>query len=237
MALAGVLFKDEERIGRDAVRTGAGAAWSEHHHDLSHGTERLFKPGYVANLVSSWIPALDGVETTLSAGATVADIGCGHGASILVMAAAFPRSTFVGFDYDPESIETARTRAAEQGVTNRVRFEVPAANDFPGAGYAVVTVFDALLDMGDPLSAAEHIHASLAPSGTFLCRLPARWDQVAAGFASGMGPPRCQSWDHLRIHRCRPRNHSAGSPNRRPDGVQGGIGGPDQRGVAALVEG
>ena len=178
MALAGVLFKDEERIGRDAVRTGAGVAWGEHHHDLSHGTERLFKPGYVANLVSSWIPALDGVESALFAGATVADIGCGHGASTLVMAAAYPRSTFVGFDYDPDSIEMARQRAAEQGVSDRVRFEVAAADDFPGAGYALVTVFDALHDMGDPLSAAEHIHASLAPNGTFLVVEPMAGETV-----------------------------------------------------------
>lgn len=178
MALAGVLFKDEERIGRDAVRTGVGAAWGEHHHDLSHGTERLFKPGYVANLVSSWIPALNGVESALLAGATVADIGCGHGASTLVMATAYPMSTFVGFDYDPLSIETARTRAAEQGLGDRVRFEVAAAHDYPGAGYALVTVFDALHDMGDPLGAAEHIHASLAPNGTFLVVEPMAGETV-----------------------------------------------------------
>jgi hypothetical protein len=119
------------------VRTGAGAAWGEQHHDLSHGTERLFTPGYAANLVSSWIPALNGVESALRAGATVADIG--HGASTLVMAAAYPKSSFVGFDYDAGSIEVAQARAQEQGLSDRVRFQVAAANDFPGSGYALAT--------------------------------------------------------------------------------------------------
>jgi SAM-dependent methyltransferase len=178
MALAGVLFKDEERIGRDAVRTGTGVTWGEHHHDLAHGTERLFKPGYVANLVSSWIPALHGVEAALHAGVAVADIGCGHGASTLVMAEAYPKSTFIGFDYDPGSIDIARQRAADQGLSNRVRFEVATADDFPGAGYALVTVFDALHDMGDPLSAAQHIHASLAHNGTFLVVEPMAGETV-----------------------------------------------------------
>ncbi|HEX6419914.1 MAG TPA: methyltransferase domain-containing protein [Acidimicrobiales bacterium] len=168
MALAGVLFKDEERVVRDAVRTGAGVGWHEHHDDLFHGTERLFKPGYVTNLVQSWIPALDGVDAALRAGARVADIGCGHGASTIVMAEAYPGSTFVGFDYHPESIDIARRRAAEAGVADRVTFEVASAADYPGEGYALACVFDALHDMGDPVGAAAHIRASLADDGTFL---------------------------------------------------------------------
>lgn len=178
MALAGVLFKDEERIGRNAVCTGAGVMWGEHHHDLFHGTERLFKPGYVANLISSWIPALHGVEAALRAGGTVADIGCGHGASTLVMAEAYPKSTFVGFDYDPGSIDIARDRAAEQGLGDRVRFEVASAADYPGNDYTLITVFDALHDMGDPLGAAQHVHASLATPGTFLVVEPMAGETV-----------------------------------------------------------
>jgi SAM-dependent methyltransferase len=179
LSLAAVAVKDEERLGRDAVRTGAGVGWHEHHHDLFHGTERLFKPGYVANLVSSWIPALDGVEAKLHAGATVADIGCGHGASTIVLAEAYPASTIVGFDYHAESIEIARTRAAEAGVGDRVRFEVSGAADFGGAGYDLACVFDALHDMGDPVGAAAHIRESLAPDGTFLLVEPMAGETLA----------------------------------------------------------
>jgi len=168
MSLAAVVMKDEERLSRDAVRTGAGVRWDEHHHDLFHGTERLFKPGYVTNLVSSWIPALDGVEAKLRAGATVADIGCGHGASTIVLAQAYPASTIVGFDYHAESIEVARKRAAEAGVGDRVRFEVASAAEIPGSGYDLACVFDALHDMGDPVGAAARIREVLAPDGTFL---------------------------------------------------------------------
>jgi hypothetical protein len=131
MALAAAVMKDEGRLGRDAFRTGAGIAWHDHHPDLFSGTERLFKPGYVANLVPSWIPALDGVEAKLTAGATVAGIGCGHGASTIVMAEAYPRSTFVGSDYHDGSIETARVRVAAAGVADRVRFETAAAARIP----------------------------------------------------------------------------------------------------------
>lgn len=178
MELAGVLFKDEESLVRDAVRTGAGVGWSEHHHDLFHGTERLFKPGYIANLVQSWIPSLDGVAEKLTAGATVADIGCGHGASTVVLAQAFPNSTIVGFDFHAGSIEVARKRAAEAGVADRVRFEVAGAADYPGDGYALACVFDALHDMGDPVGAAAHIRASLAGDGTFLLVEPMAGESV-----------------------------------------------------------
>ncbi|MEA3020772.1 MAG: hypothetical protein QOI47_2296 [Actinomycetota bacterium] len=179
MSLAAVLFKDEERVGREAVRTGAGVGWFEHHDDLFHGTERLFKPGYVANLVPAWIPALEGVEAKLTAGATVADVGCGHGASTIVLAQAFPQSTIVGFDYHAESIDIARKRAAEAGVADRVRFEVASAADFPGEGYELVCVFDALHDMGDPVEAASHIRSTLASDGTLLVVEPMAGETVA----------------------------------------------------------
>ncbi len=179
MQLAGVLFKDEERVLRDAVRTGRGVSWAEHHHDLFHGTERLFRPGYTANLVSAWLPALDGVVEQLTAGATVADIGCGHGASTIVMATAFPESSFVGFDFHEESIDVARQRAAQAGVADRVRFEVATAEDFPGEGYALVCVFDALHDMGRPVAAARHIRRSLAGDGAFLLVEPMAGETLA----------------------------------------------------------
>jgi SAM-dependent methyltransferase len=167
MTLAISVAKDEERI-RDAFRTGAGFGWHEHHHDLFLGTERLFKPGYIGNLLSSWIPALDGVEAKLQAGTTVADLGCGHGSSTILLAQAFPQSTFVGFDYHEGSIDTARKRAAEAGVADRVSFEVASAAGFSGTGYGLVCIFDALHDMGDPVAAARHIHQALAPDGTWL---------------------------------------------------------------------
>jgi SAM-dependent methyltransferase len=171
LQLAASVIKDEERLGRDAVRTGKGIGWHEHHHDLFAGTERLFKPGYVTNLVSSWIPALDGVEDKLRAGASVADIGCGFGASTIVLAQAYPQSRITGFDYHAESIDVARKRAAEAGVADRVSFEVAGAGDFPataGEGYDLVCVFDALHDLGDPVGAAAHVRDVLAPDGTFL---------------------------------------------------------------------
>ncbi|HVE62264.1 MAG TPA: class I SAM-dependent methyltransferase [Mycobacteriales bacterium] len=179
LSIAGVLFKDEERLLRQAVRTGAGVGWHEHHQDLFDGTERLFKPGYVGNLVSSWIPALDGVEARLVAGGSVADIGCGHGASTIVLAQAYPKSTFLGVDYHAESIEVARKRAAEAGVADRVRFEVASAADYAGSGFDLACVFDALHDMGDPLQAAAHIRASLADSGTLLLVEPMAGETVS----------------------------------------------------------
>ena len=166
MTLTASIFKDEERI-RDRFTTGR-FGWHEHHQDLFDGTERLFKPGYVANLVSSWIPSLDGVEDRLRAGATVADIGCGHGSSTILLAQEYPASTIVGFDFHPESIEAAKKRAADAGVGDRVRFEVASAQDYPGADYELVCIFDALHDMGDPLGAARHILQSLAPGGTWM---------------------------------------------------------------------
>jgi SAM-dependent methyltransferase len=179
LVLAAAILKDEERLGRDAFQTGAGVGWHEHHHDLFTNTERLFKPGYIANLVSSWIPALDGVEAKLRAGARVADVACGYGASTIVMARAYPESTFVGFDYHGASITQASKRAAEAGVADRVRFETAAADEYAGLGYDLVCVFDALHDLGDPVGAAAHIRNSLAPDGTLLVVEPMAGETVA----------------------------------------------------------
>ena len=162
-----------------AFRTGAGIGWHQHDHTLFHGTERFFRPGYVANLATSWLPALDGVVDRLAAGASVADLGCGHGASTILMAQQFPTSTFVGFDYHEESIAVARQRAVEAGVDDRVRFEVASAASYPGGDYDLVTVFDALHDMGDPVGAARHVLASLAPDGTWMIVEPFAHDDLA----------------------------------------------------------
>jgi SAM-dependent methyltransferase len=177
MTIAASTAKDEEKVCQ-AFKTGAGLGWHEHHHDLFHGTERLFKPGYVANLVSQWIPALDGVEEVLHAGGSIADLGCGHGASTILLAQAYPAATVTGFDYHQASIDVARKRAAEAGVADRAHFEVASAQDFPGHGYDLVCIFDALHDMGDPLGAARHICGSLAPNGTFLLVEPMAGERV-----------------------------------------------------------
>jgi SAM-dependent methyltransferase len=175
--LATALIKDEEKISRAFV-DGHGVGWHEHHHDLFAGTERFFRPGYVANLVSAWIPALDGVEAKLQAGALVADIGCGHGASTILMAQAFPRSELVGFDYHEPSIEHARRAAAEAGVDARVSFEVAPAKQYPGDGYDLVCMFDCLHDMGDPVGAAAHVLSTLAADGTWLIVEPYAGDRL-----------------------------------------------------------
>jgi SAM-dependent methyltransferase len=168
MTLAASTAKDEAKV-RDAFRSGRGFGWHEHHHDLFHGTEGLFKPGYSANLVSQWLPALDGVVEKLAAGgARVADLGCGHGASTVLLAEAFPSATVFGFDYHQASIDIARKRAAEAGLADVVEFEVATAQAFPGDGYDLVCVLDALHDMGDPAGAARRIHDALAPDGTWL---------------------------------------------------------------------
>jgi SAM-dependent methyltransferase len=170
-------LRDAPRI-TEAFRSGAGVGWHEHDHGVFEGCERFFRPGYAAHLVDAWIPALDGVEDRLRAGATVADVGCGHGASTILMAEAFPASQFVGFDYHEESIEQARERARAAGVADRVRFEVSPAAGYPGGGYDLVTTFDCLHDMGDPVGAAQHVLASLAPEGTWLIVEPFAGDHV-----------------------------------------------------------
>jgi SAM-dependent methyltransferase len=163
----------------DAFRTGAGMGWHEHHDDVPLGCELFFRPGYLANLVPSWIPALDGVEAKLAAGARVADVGCGLGASTVLLARAFPSSTFSGSDYHAASIELARKRAAEAGVEDRTTFDVATAQDFPCTGYDLVATFDCLHDMGDPLGAARHVREALAPDGTWLIVEPYAGDAVA----------------------------------------------------------
>jgi SAM-dependent methyltransferase len=172
------LIKDEEKI-TEAFVNGRGVGWHEHHHDLFTGTERFFRPGYAANLVSSWIPALDGVQAKLEAGASVADVGCGHGASTILMAQAFPRSQFVGFDYHGPSIEHAREAARRAGLDGHVRFEVAPAKEYPGAAYDLVTMFDCLHDMGEPVGAAAHVRSSLASDGTWMIVEPYAGDRLA----------------------------------------------------------
>ena len=168
----------KEREIEDAFRTGEGMGWHEHDHRLFHGTERFFRPGYRAHLVPEWIPALEGVQEKLQRGAKVADVGCGHGASTILMAQAFPNSEFSGFDYHEVSIEQARMRAGAAGLGDRIVFEVAAAKDFPGKDYDLVCVFDCLHDMGDPLGAAEHIHDVLDPDGTWMIVEPYAKDRV-----------------------------------------------------------
>ena len=162
----------------EAARSGAGYGWHEHDTDVHVGCERFFRPSYHAHLVAEWLPALDGVTDKLTQGATVADVGCGHGASTILMAQAFPASTFVGSDYHPESIEIARTRAAEAGVADRVRFEIAPANGFGGTGFSLVTMFDCLHDMGDPVGAARHVRSALADDGTWMVVEPMAGDHV-----------------------------------------------------------
>jgi 2-polyprenyl-3-methyl-5-hydroxy-6-metoxy-1,4-benzoquinol methylase len=165
--LATSTIKDEPRI-REAFRTGTDFGWHEHHHDMFEGCERFFRPGYAANLISAWLPALDDVDEKLRAGASVADVGCGHGASTILMAQRYPSSHFVGFDYHAESIEQANERARSLGIGDRLRFVVAPAKKYPGSSYELVTMFDCLHDMGDPVGAARHVLESLAPDGTWL---------------------------------------------------------------------
>jgi SAM-dependent methyltransferase len=175
LALGSVV--DSPRI-TEAAKTGTGIGWHDHAHDVHEGCERFFRPGYNANLVDAWLPALDGVVAKLEQGASVADVGCGHGASTILMAQAFPASSFVGFDYYPDSITTARERAEQAGVGDRIRFELATADSFPGGGYDLVTMFDCLHDMGDPVGAARHVRDALAPDGTWMIVEPAAGDRV-----------------------------------------------------------
>ncbi len=163
----------------EAFRSGQGMGWHEHDEDVFAGCELFFKPGYVGNLTSSWIPALDGVHDKLVAGARVADIGCGLGASTVLMATAFPSSRVFGSDYHEGSVDLARKRAAQAGVTERAVFEVASAQTFTGTGYDLVTSFDCLHDMGDPLGAARHVRRALAPDGTWMIVEPAAADDVS----------------------------------------------------------
>jgi SAM-dependent methyltransferase len=161
-----------------AARTGAGFGWHEHGSDVHEGCERFFRPGYNANLIGAWLPALDGVVAKLERGAVVADVGCGHGSSAILMAQHFPNSVFAGSDYHAGSIETARRRAQEAGVADRVRFEIAPAAAYDGIGYDLVTMFDCLHDMGDPAGAARHVRGTLKPDGTWMIVEPMAADRV-----------------------------------------------------------
>jgi 2-polyprenyl-3-methyl-5-hydroxy-6-metoxy-1,4-benzoquinol methylase len=175
--LAVAAVKSEGRI-EQAFRSGEGVGWHEHDPELFRGTERFFRPGYAANLMTSWIPALDGVEEKLKAGARVADVGCGHGASTILMAKAFPKSTFQGFDYHGRSIDYARKAASEAGVSDRVTFEVAKAKDYPGRDYDFVTFFDCLHDMGDPVGASAHVLETLKSDGVWMLVEPFAGDKL-----------------------------------------------------------
>jgi SAM-dependent methyltransferase len=168
-------WADEERL-TEAFRTGAGIGWHEHDHRLFTGTERFFRPGYQANLVEAWLPALDGVLEKLRSGARVADVGCGYGAATILLGTSFPASTVTGFDYHQGSIASARRRAQEAAVSDRVQFEVAGAVDFTG-DYDLVCLFDCLHDMGDPVAAARHIREQLTPDGTLLLVEPRAGDR------------------------------------------------------------
>ncbi|HXJ36226.1 MAG TPA: class I SAM-dependent methyltransferase [Candidatus Eisenbacteria bacterium] len=171
------MFTDAPKV-LEAFRTGNGVGWHEHHHDLFQGTERFFRTGYNANLTASWIPALDGVEANLRRGARVADVGCGHGASTIIMARAYPKSTFVGFDFHQPSIVAARQHAEHADVSDRVSFETASAKDYAGTDYDLVCVFDALHDMGDPVGVATHVLETLKPDGTWLLVEPFAGDRL-----------------------------------------------------------
>ncbi|OWV61228.1 SAM-dependent methyltransferase [Rhizobium sp. N122] len=171
------MWMDEPKV-TDAFRTGEGLGWHEHSTCLFRGTERFFRPGYNSHLVAEWIPALAGVEDKLKAGAKVADVGCGHGASTILMAQAYPASHFTGFDYHGPSIEKAKAAAKEAGVGDRVTFEQSRAAEFPGRGYDMVAMFDCLHDMGDPVGAGQHVKETLGPNGTWLIVEPFAHDHL-----------------------------------------------------------
>ncbi|RUM27091.1 class I SAM-dependent methyltransferase [Rhizobium vallis] len=171
------MWMDEPKIA-EAFRTGTGLGWHEHSTCLFRGTERFFRPGYNSHLVNEWIPALAGMDEKLKAGANVADVGCGHGASTILMAQAYPASHFTGFDYHGPSIERAKAAAQEAGVADRVTFEQGRASEFPGRSYDMVAMFDCLHDMGDPVGAGRHVKETLAPNGTWLIVEPFAHDHL-----------------------------------------------------------
>ena len=175
--VASSLWLDEDKVA-DVFRSGEGIAWSDHHHRLFCGSEALFRPGYKAHLTSTWIKSLDGVEDKLKAGAKVADVGCGHGASTIVLAQEYPNSTFYGFDNHKESVEIARQRAKDAGVNGNIHFSVANAKDFSESDFDLICFMDCLHDMGDPVGAAQHAKQSLKANGTVLLVEPAAGDTV-----------------------------------------------------------
>lgn len=176
-SVVSTMYLDKDKIVK-AMRGDGALPWGDHHPCMFSGTERFFRPGYRAHLVSSWLPALEGVVPRLQAGAQVADVGCGHGASTVVMAQAFPKSRFFAFDYHAPSIETARKRAAEAGVSDRVRFEVASAKSYVGRDFDLICFFDCLHDMGDPEGAARHALEALKPDGAVLLVEPFANDKL-----------------------------------------------------------
>ena len=177
--IASANYKDEARL-RDAFRSGKGVGWHERNVDLFEGTSKFFRPNYVGNLISSWLPAMEGVVPKLEAGARVADVGCGYGSSTLLMAEAYPRSSFIGFDYHKTSIDAARAGAEEARAVERVKFEVASAQEFPGPAYDLITFFDCLHDMSDPVGAAKHVKKMLRPGGTWMVVEPFAEGALAA---------------------------------------------------------
>jgi len=175
--LAQATVKSESRI-TEAFRSGKGMGWHEHDPALFEGTERFFRPGYAMNLVSTWIPALEGVQAKLEKGGRVADVGCGHGASTILMAKAFPASRFAGFDYHQGSVEWARKAAKREGLGERVTFEVAGAGNYPGSDYDLVAFFDSLHDMGDPVGIGSHVRRSLGSEGTWMLVEPFAHDRL-----------------------------------------------------------
>ena len=176
--VVGACFTDIDKV-LDAFRGDGALPWGEHHHRLFHGTEKFFRPGYKAHLTTAWLPALDGIVAKLEAGAKVADVGCGHGASTIIMAETYSKSRFFGFDIHVPSVEVARTRAAEAGVEDRVTFTAAAAKGYAERGFDLICFFDCLHDMGDPVGAARHAHQALSDDGTVLLVEPFAGDSVA----------------------------------------------------------
>jgi SAM-dependent methyltransferase len=177
LQVAASTIKDADLVA-EAIRTGGGVPWQDHHDDLFVGTDRFFKPNYIANLVDAWLPALDGVVAKLEAGASVADVGCGYGSSTILMATAYPKSWFLGVDPHRPSIEAARKAAAQAGLADQCRFDVATAKDYPSSGYDLVMFFDSLHDMGDPVGAARHVRQSLANDGTWMIVEPRAADRL-----------------------------------------------------------
>lgn len=171
------LIKAQDHV-TDLFRTGKGMAWGEHDHDLFPGAERFWRSGYIGNLVDSWIPSLEGSKAKLEAGAIVVDVGCGYGASLILLAKAFPRSRFFGFDTHAPSIEFARATAREAGIAERVVFDMADAASYPGTGYDLITFFDSLHDMGDPVGAIRHARETLAPDGSVMIIEPMAGERV-----------------------------------------------------------
>src|SRR5689334_16406280 len=176
--IAQAMWVDEPKVA-EAFKSGKGVGWHQHSTCLFKGTERFFRPGYNANLIGSWIPALDGVEAKLKEGAVVADVGCGHGASTILMAQAYPNSQFFGFDYHAPSIAAAKEAAKKAGVDKRITFQKASAKDYPAKKYDLVAMFDCLHDMGDPVGAAKHVKKALKKDGTFLLVEPFAHDHLA----------------------------------------------------------